>query len=402
MKLTSTGESFFDFNELFFSRTNPKGIIKSCNSVFQRVSQNQWDELLNKPHNIIRHASMPKGVFHLLWETILGGQPIGSYVINRSKEGGFYWVYALVIPIPEGFLSIRLKPSSPIFEIIKNKYQELLIIEKTQKITPKESQELLLKEIEKLGFKNYHQFMIEALTQELESRQIQLKMPPLGLLQRLRKSLERGKELQIRSEGIAKAYRKSALVPLNLEVQAARIGQEAASIATISSQYESLAKEIQQEIGKFVTAAQLVQDKLQECQFNVCNSLLQREMVSFFREEVAETPIDKEVEMELLETLGQAGIKNAAQSLHEIDSEFWKFKSVYEEVRKLSTALEIVSISGKIEAAKIKQSTGELKSLLNDLGEFKNSLKVSLKEIDEIGRDLVSETQAMKTSFATA
>lgn len=85
-----TNESFFNFDELFFSRTNSKGIIQSGNSVFQHVSKYEWDEILNKPHNVIRHSAMPRGVFHLLWETILGGSPIGAYVVNQAKDGSFY------------------------------------------------------------------------------------------------------------------------------------------------------------------------------------------------------------------------------------------------------------------------------------------------------------------------
>ena len=56
-------ESSFGFDELFFSRTSKSGIILSGNAVFQRVSHYSWDELIDKPHNIIRHPDMPRGVF---------------------------------------------------------------------------------------------------------------------------------------------------------------------------------------------------------------------------------------------------------------------------------------------------------------------------------------------------
>ncbi len=123
-------ESDFKFNELFFSRTNKKGIVLSGNSVFQRVSKYNWDEFLNKPHNVIRHPGMPRGVFYLFWDYILSDKLTGAYVVNKSKDDSYYWVYALVSPIENGFLSIRLKPSSPIFDLVKIKYAELLKIEK--------------------------------------------------------------------------------------------------------------------------------------------------------------------------------------------------------------------------------------------------------------------------------
>lgn len=393
-------ESPFNFEELFFSRTNLKGIIESGNSVFQRVSQYDWDEILKKPHSLIRHPAMPRGVFHLFWETILSGKPIGAYVVNLAKDGTHYWVYALAMPIEGGFVSIRLKPSSAIFQVVKEKYADLLEIEKTKKIIPKESQKNLLETIASLGFHSYQQFMTEALTQELESRQKSISLPPIKALSQLREVLAMGTQLQKKCDDIFEAYSKSILVPLNLEVQAARIGQEAAPIAVISSQYEGLAKQIREEIKKIVGASRLVQEKVGNCQFEICNSLLQQEMFSFFRDEDRPSPIQKEVEMNHLEKLSRDGIGKAKQSLVEVDFEFGKFRTIYEEVRKLSTALEIVSISGKIEAAKIKQSSGALEGLLSDLVEFKTALKNSLKEIDTIGNGLIVQTREMKAGLS--
>lgn len=56
---SDASEITFGFDELFFSRTDPAGVIQFGNSVFQRVSIYSWDELLLKPHKIIRHADTP-------------------------------------------------------------------------------------------------------------------------------------------------------------------------------------------------------------------------------------------------------------------------------------------------------------------------------------------------------
>ncbi len=395
-----TQESDFGFNELFFSRTDLRGIIESGNSVFQRVSKYEWNEILRRPHNLIRHPAMPKGVFHLLWETILSNKPIGAYVVNKSKDGSYYWVFALVIPIKGGFLSIRLKPSSAIFEIAKKKYAELLELEKSKKLAPKESQAILLQVISELKYQNYRQFMIEALTQELESRQIKLGKPPIAVIAGLRKMLELGTHLQKKCEDIFSAYQQNALVPLNLQVQVARIGDEAAPIAVISSQYKNVSVQIQDETHKFMESSKRVQEKVENCQLEVCTALLQKEMHRLFKEDKSETPIQKEMEMELLTKMTEDGVERAKQSLNEIDHEFRRFRIVYEEVRKLSTALEIVSVSGQIEVAKVKQLSGELTGLLNDLAVFKASLKTSLKEIDTFGKGLTRQTQEIRQGLA--
>lgn len=388
-------ESDFGFDELFFSRTNKKGIIESGNSVFQRVSKYEWEEMLGKPHKVVRHPDMPRGVFHFLWETILADKMMGAYVLNKAKDGSQYWVFALMSPIPDGFLSVRLKPSSSMFEAIKEKYAELLFLEKENHLTPKESQDILLKSITALGFSSYQHFMVEALMLELESRQVQLEAPPLAILSLLRTTLESGSSLQEKSEDIFTAYQKNALVPLNLEVQAARIGQEAAPIATISSQYDQLAKEIQIEIQKFVSAGKTVQEKVKDCQFYVCNSILQKEIHKFFEEESKPTPIQKNKEMEILSILEHQQIKMAKDSLRDIQREFNEFNKVYEDVRKLAIGLEMVSLSGKIEAAKLSKTSDELTGLLSELSSFKDNLKETLKEINNIGKVLLEQTQKM-------
>lgn len=149
---SNSGEAPFEFHELFFSRTDSRGIILSGNNVFQRISQYTWDELLKKPHNVIRHPDMPKGVFYTFWDFLKQGKPIGAYVKNRAKDGKYYWVFAIATPVEGGYLSIRLKPSSDFFAIVQNEYKNLLAYEQNTKASPKESAERLLENLKALGF----------------------------------------------------------------------------------------------------------------------------------------------------------------------------------------------------------------------------------------------------------
>lgn len=392
-------ESRFKFDELFFSRTNRKGIIQSGNSVFQRVSKYEWHEILQRPHNIIRHPSMPRGVFHLLWEMILAEKPIGAYVINKAKDGSYYWVFALVSPITDGFISIRLKPSSPIFDTVKEKYAVLLKLEKNQGLSPKDSQEILLKEIQNLGFDNYINFMTEALTKEIEYRQTALGQEPIGAILKLREILNLGGQLQKKCEEISSAYAKVAFVPLNLEIQAEKIGQSAATLSIIAQQYRDIARQLQKETEKFLSSGNLgnsIKENVQECQFDVCNLILINELFNFFKNETEATPIDKNLEMDLLEQLGKAGVEKVKKSLTAVKVVFGQFDIIFKEIKKLTTTLDIVGITGKIETAKVTQSSAELYGLLENLMSYKVALKQSLQEIDAIGKNLLTQTEEMK------
>lgn len=91
-------EVFFDKDQVIVSKTNPRGIITYANRTFLQVSGFSEAEVVGKPHNVIRHPDMPRCIFKLLWETIGAGQELFAYAVNRTNNGGHYWVLAHVTP----------------------------------------------------------------------------------------------------------------------------------------------------------------------------------------------------------------------------------------------------------------------------------------------------------------
>ena len=81
------------------SSSNLRGDIEFCNDTFCRISGYNHDELINQPHNILRHPQMPPAAFGMLWETLKAGKPWMGIVKNRCKNGDHYWVDAYVTPI---------------------------------------------------------------------------------------------------------------------------------------------------------------------------------------------------------------------------------------------------------------------------------------------------------------
>jgi len=81
------------------SRTNKKGIITYVNDTFCKVSKYSREELIGKPHNIVRDPNIPKKVFKELWQTIKSGNTWNGLVKNRAKDGSPYWVHASISPI---------------------------------------------------------------------------------------------------------------------------------------------------------------------------------------------------------------------------------------------------------------------------------------------------------------
>jgi len=81
------------------SKTDPKGIITYANQSFLDISGYSKDELIGKPHNIVRHPDMPKSTFMQLWDTIKQGQTWKGIIKNRRKDGSTYIVESTILPI---------------------------------------------------------------------------------------------------------------------------------------------------------------------------------------------------------------------------------------------------------------------------------------------------------------
>jgi PAS domain S-box-containing protein len=83
-------------DEVITSRTDLDGNITYANELFCEISGYSLDELLGKPHSIVRHPDMPKSVYKDLWETIKSGNQWVGVVKNLRKDRGHYWVKAVV------------------------------------------------------------------------------------------------------------------------------------------------------------------------------------------------------------------------------------------------------------------------------------------------------------------
>ena len=74
------------------SKTDAKGIITYANDYFVEICGYTQDELMGKPHNIVRHPDMPRVAFKLMWDRISKGENFIAVVKNLAKDGSYYWV----------------------------------------------------------------------------------------------------------------------------------------------------------------------------------------------------------------------------------------------------------------------------------------------------------------------
>ena len=108
------------------TRTDSKGRIVHANEAFVAVSGFTREELLNQPHNVVRHPDMPPEAFRDMWATLKAGRPWSGLVKNRRKDGDHYWVRANANPLPDGgYHSVRTAPAPGEIAAAERLYAEM-------------------------------------------------------------------------------------------------------------------------------------------------------------------------------------------------------------------------------------------------------------------------------------
>ncbi len=101
-KVTPVDEEYqFDNEGVLVSQTDLDGIITYANQKFREVSGYSYDELVGKPHSIVRHPDMPHVTFAKMWDTIKSGQVFNGTIKNMRKDGRYYWVDLEILPIKD-------------------------------------------------------------------------------------------------------------------------------------------------------------------------------------------------------------------------------------------------------------------------------------------------------------
>lgn len=125
-KSISGPETIID-DSIIYTETDTNGIITKVSKKFEEVSGYSKKELIGKPHNIVRHPSMPKKAFKDAWAIIQKGSIWEGIIKNRKKDGSSYIVKATIYPIKRedemiiGYASARQDITKEMIEKQRNK-----------------------------------------------------------------------------------------------------------------------------------------------------------------------------------------------------------------------------------------------------------------------------------------
>ncbi|MFW0693676.1 EAL domain-containing protein [Aliarcobacter butzleri] len=107
------------------STSDLKGNITYVNDKFCEVSLYAYEEVIGKPHSIVR-GEEDDGIFQQLWETIKNKKVWYGVLKNRKKNGEFYWVNINIRPI--------LNEKDEIIEYIAIRHEITDLVLKTEEL----------------------------------------------------------------------------------------------------------------------------------------------------------------------------------------------------------------------------------------------------------------------------
>jgi len=401
-------ESPFGLDELFFSITDPKGVILTGNDVFQKVAKMEREELIGKPHNVIRHPDMPRVIFKAVWDTIKSGKPFVGYVKNMAKDGSYYWVLAAIYPVrdEEGqiqrYISIRLKPSSSIFELIPTLYKEILQVEIKEGM--EEAAAFMQEKLKELGFESYDEFAKKAFFEEIKSREDILASEAMQschvdlsnvneentefidilcnlqtlfyrvnryfneIFHKVELFLNLNEELNKKSKFIYELAEDIRLLSLNASIESYKVKKEGVSFSTLSHEMRKNAELSERKIVQMSSLIDDTKRDIEDIGFNILTSKLIIEMITFFIKEIirnlSNATVTEEKKQEVINNINELFnllsdySQKLAQNVYITKS---KLRSIFYNIQELNVMinrLDFIHINGLIESAHTKEDGG--------------------------------------------
>jgi PAS domain S-box-containing protein len=127
-------EQLFPESDILLSTTDLDSRVKYANKKFCDIAGFKLEEMVGKPHNLVRHPDMPKAAFGDMWSYIQSGRSWMGPVKNRCQNGDYYWVNAYVTPIKDThgkvfeYQSVRTKPDQEVVKRATEVYKKINLI----------------------------------------------------------------------------------------------------------------------------------------------------------------------------------------------------------------------------------------------------------------------------------
>ena len=443
----------FDVRDLIFSTTDRKGIIRSVNDTFLEMARYSLDEVLGKPHSLVRHPHMPKAGFALYWDYISRGQSIGVYVTNRASDGAYYKVYTLATPLEDGYLAIRFKTTGDTQAVVDDVYRRVCAYEaeqakqgipSTQYI--KGSKDLLLDELQELGFSSYDEFMISTLVSEMQSRdravfetneahrfEISLRsgrardkdshqaqmisvlergyQVTSSLFESIGSLLDLQEKLRGRAESVNNVSKLFEMSSINVSLESTRMGQEAVCLSVIATHLSESSQSICELAESMTEQIGVASGSIGDAVFRIAAVRLQIETIlDYCRKAGSEDNIDSQetallkakfphqsTEITIRDLLEAIEMQRSTlgPTMKTLIEELGQLESNLAYVKRAMLSLRFAQLGGKIESSRLGDDS-VIGTLVESIG---NEIVKTVQQISDLESDLHVAATGIQSSF---
>ena len=228
------------------SETDAEGNILYVNDLFCQISEYSREELIGQNHRMLKSGKQPDGLFIGLWKAIKMGRTWQGEILNKSKNGNFYWVESTITPFKnkdgeiEKFVAIR-------FDITKQKESEAL----------KKQTEALLQAQRELEESNTE---LEAQAQKLQASEEELRVQQEELMQSNKELDEKRLLLEEKNHSFDLKNKELTAATLQLRKKSEEL--------ELSSKYKSeflanMSHELRTPLNSIILLSQLMSDNLE-------------------------------------------------------------------------------------------------------------------------------------------
>lgn len=370
---THQGDVPFDSAQIFYSRTDKRGVIQAGNAVFQEISGFEWGQLLGAPHRIVRNRETPRAVFRVMWDIIQKDEIAVAYVRNKTADGRGYWVMAIVFPTAEGYLSVRIKPTTPLFAKIKSIYATLAVAEQTSDTEVEVSDAHLMGELKTLGFENYAHFQRTALQEELRARTLALGAKNKGYfadIDRIQVGLGAIKLAQNELLASVDALRD---LPTNMRIVASRLEPSGGPLSAMSDIYNATSAVLFREINDFVLGKNSISRRMGDAfsTFQFLKSavvLLDEVATKSALDPHTNSGVDAKREAQILSELSTQLALTERESLHVAERQAQDLNRTAYDLRRSMLGLDTIRVMGLVESGRLGEEGSRIGATMAQIG----------------------------------
>lgn len=399
-QVVGKGEVPFALNEMIYSRTDTRGVILGANDVFQRVGGYEWDRLVGAPHKLIRHPDMPKGIFFHIWDEIKSGKPAGAYVKNRNEDGRFYWTFAVISPLGEDYVSVRIKPSTDLRGDVEDLYKDL-VQKEAEGLKPEASRDLFVEMLRDKGFDSYAHFQSEAISREFRAMTAGTGKTLDGQVERFAKMMEALDLIRQETTEMMEGFDSIRTIPMNMRILASRLESAGGPISAISVNYGSMSDEMAAWVREFVIGDDSqfarISNSIWAGMFLRCTTEMQSQMAeSLTKAEIDLGPCSRDVEIEKLSDLVASMSQTSLESIKQVEIEAAQLTRNVQDMKRYITGLSSTRMMCKIESATLPKSGETLVGIVSQLDSAQDGIEKRLSRISELNAAIQSNTSMLK------